>query len=463
VLAGKGEQAKKRPKGKKAKKRKQSSSSSSEEEEKKEKRQRKKKKKVSISETSSDSDSSKGSGSSSSAGSSEQHSSSSTSSSSSSDSESSGGDSRRKKKKRKDRKKKDKCTIDMDLLEELWPAEDRPAKLRSKKGVAKYKKMSKLLQLKEQFVIERQKKGIGSVLFGKDRKPKSKKFKAMKDDGEKKLHPARFIGLPRVDPGQYWSQVPMETSEIYRHLPLQHLGVEGVQESTIVKMHNRRVPVEMEGLWKDCKDLKQVQLAMFNYIAVLRSLHPGDYSGLVMQRVLIEAGWGEHFGTNDKQRVGLARRFFDDVVRENSGRAVRQEPPLDYEQVKARWMKAVAAVFPQFSLLQLGQQLAVAGANQKPDNGGNSGGAQRGQRGQGGGQRGSVPAGGVLRTPARYNGLPVCFAYNSKEGCKRPPQGAMACKDGGSVFAHVCNYMMKGVGGQPDKHCLAHHPRFGNH
>jgi hypothetical protein len=426
---------------------------------------------VASSDTSNDSDSSKGSGSSGSDSSSDQRSSSSSSSSSDSESDSSDESNRKKKKKRKNHKKKSKCSIDMDLLEELWPAEDRPAKLRSKRAVAKYKKMSKLMQLKEQFVIERQKKGIGSVLFGKDRKPKSKKFKAMKDDGEKKLHPARFVGMPRVEPGQYWDQVPVETSEIYRHLPLQHLGVEGVVESTIVKMHNRRVPVELDGLWKDCKDLKQVQLAIFNYVAVLRSLHPGDYSGLVIQRVLIEAGWGENFGTNDKQRVGLAKRFFEDVVRENSGRAVRQEPPLDYEQVKARWLKAVAAVFPQFSMLQLGQQLAAVGAGQKLDGGGGGGGgggsggggAQRGQRGQGGGQRGSIPAGGGLRTPARYNGLPVCFAYNTKDGCKRPPQGAMACKDGGSVFAHVCNFMMKGVGGQQDKHCLAHHPRFGNH
>jgi hypothetical protein len=290
------------------------------------------------------------------------------------------------------------------------------------------------------------------------------KFKAMKDDGEKSLHPARFVGMPRAEPSVYWKQIPVDVSEIYRHLPLQHLGVEGVQEATIVKMHNRRVPVELEGFWKDCRDTKHVQMAVFNYVAVLRSLHPGDYGGLAVQRVLIEAGWAEQLGTSEKQRVALMKRFFDEVARENSGRAVRQETPLDYEQVKSRWLKSVAAFFPQFSLMQIGQQLsqplAVSGRVARQDN---SGGGQKGQRGPGGGQRGPTPAGGVARTPARYNGLAVCFGYNSREGCKRPAQGSMACKDGNSVYAHVCNYTIKGSGGQPDRNCPATHPRFGNH
>jgi hypothetical protein len=64
-------------------------------------------------------------------------------------------------------------------------------------------------------------------------------------------------------------------------------------EATIVKMHNRRVPVEVEGLLRECKDCKQVQLAVFNFVAVLRSLHPADYGGLVILRVLMEAAWGE--------------------------------------------------------------------------------------------------------------------------------------------------------------------------
>jgi hypothetical protein len=235
--------------------------------------------------------------------------------------------------------------------------------------------------------------------------------------------------------------------------------VEGVQEQAIVRMHNRRVPVDLDGIMKDCKDVKHMQLAVFNYVAVLRSLHPIDYGGLVMQRVLIEAAWGENMGS-EKQRMTVMKKFFEEVVKENSGRAVRGEAPLDYEQAKVRWTKVVTAVFPQLSSFPYGQQLHVASNRQ--DGASGSGGAGKGQKpvlragGTGTGM-------GATRTPARFKGLAVCFHYNSKDGCKRPPQGNLACKDGSNVFAHVCNFFIKGSGGQPDKHCLGNHSRFGNH
>jgi hypothetical protein len=464
----------------KSRKRKKKDSQSSEEEEEKDKKKgrnkkrKSSKKKESSSSSSGDEESVSSSNSGNSSGSDLESSSSNSDSSGSSSCSSSSNTGRGKNKnsmkgsKAKGRKKKEKGKLDLDLLEELWPVEDRPATLRSNKAVMKYKKMSRLLRMRDLFMKEQERKGVGVALFGRDKKPRRKKFKAMKDDGEKSLHPARFVGMPRVEPGQYWKQVPVDTCEIYRHLPLQHLGVEGVQESTIVKLHNRRVPVDMDGFWKDCKDAKQVQMAVFNYVAVLRSLHPGDYSGLAVMRVLIEAGWAEGLGNSEKQKVLLMKRFFDDVAKENSGRAVRQETPLDYEQVKSRWVKAVAAFFPQFSLMQLGQQqMPVGSMFQKPagggGGGGGSGGGAKGQRGQNSGQRGPTPAGGAVRTPARYNGLAVCFGFNSKDGCKRPPQGNMACKDGNSVYAHVCNFTFRGSNGQPDRHCLAVHPRFGNH
>jgi hypothetical protein len=229
---------------------------------------------------------------------------------------------------------------------------------------------------------------------------------------------------------------------------------------TVVKMHNRRVPVEMDGMLKDCRDSKQVQLAVFNYVAVLRSLHPIDYSGLVILRVLMEAAWAENLG-NEKQKVAVMKKFFEEVVRENSGRAVRKEVPLDYEQARAKWLRVVASCCPQvggLQYVQLAQPAATAGrsdqtaAAAKPDQ-------TKGQKGIGRGGGGI----GSLRAPARYNGLPVCFYYNNKDGCKRQPQGGMACKEGNNVYAHVCNYLFRANGNQPERHCLAAHSRVGNH
>ncbi len=66
--------------------------------------------------------------------------------------------------------------------------------------------------------------------------------------------------------------------------------------------------------------------------------------------------------------------------------------------------------------------------------------------------------------PPRFNGLAVCFAYNQAAGCARQKQGPQACVDaGGTVYAHVCNWFVKGIGGQQGNYCMATHSKVGNH
>ena len=55
---------------------------------------------------------------------------------------------------------------------------------------------------------------------------------------------------------------------------------------------------------------------------------------------------GAAAGNNEKARVALVRKFFDEKVRDNSGRAVRQEPPLAYEEAKAKWARVLENVLP---------------------------------------------------------------------------------------------------------------------
>ena len=411
------------------------------------------------------------------------------SSSSSESSETSSGDSTMsssssgvhgEKRGRERRNRKDKM-VDLDLLEELWPAEDRPAKLQRKREL-KGLSMSKLLKLKEQFEKESEKKGMGAAVYGRDKKPKAKRFKGQKDDGETILHPARFESMPWVEPAKYWQAIPTSRVEIFRHLPLEHLGVEGVPETTIVKLHNRKVPVELAMMLKDITEIRHVQIAVYNYVALLRSLHPADHGALVILNVLTHAGWAESIGDSDKQRIQIMRKFFDDTVRENSGRAVRREPPLDPEQGRARWLKAVAVVILHLSLMGVSQQMAAMGSgagkqqsqkggkNGKGGGGGNSGGGgggghQGGRPGQSGHKGGAPGGSGPVRTPARFNGMPVCFGFNNVSGCSRLAAGSTAknCVDGTTSFAHVCNYFIKGSGPQGGNHCLAGHPKHGNH
>ena len=123
---------------------------------------------------------------------------------------------------KKSRKGKRRC-VDWELLEDLWPIEDRPRRLKEKRAV-KGMSLGQLMRIKEQYEKENEKKGLGSAVYGRDKKPKAKKFKAQKDDGEKKLHPARFESLPRVAPAKFWKHVPTGRSEVYRHLPCSTWG-----------------------------------------------------------------------------------------------------------------------------------------------------------------------------------------------------------------------------------------------
>ena len=143
--------------------------------------------------------------------------------------------------------------------------------------------------------------------------------------------------------------------ELFRHFPLAHLGMEGqVSKTTVLRMHNRRVSVSLGMLYKanaarDSRAESQVlveptevcylQEAVLNYPVILNALWPLDYAGFVIMRVLVEAKWGEVVGENKKERVALVKKFFDDTVKDNSGRAVRDEPPLDYEEVKTKWVR----------------------------------------------------------------------------------------------------------------------------
>ena len=133
---------------------------------------------------------------------------------------------------------------------------------------------------------------------------------------------------------------------------------------------------------------------------------------------------------------------------------------------------------PNLSYLGMGQQLAAmsaGGGKAKAGKQGKQSGGGGGPMGQGGfkqnqpahqkqnqGAAGGGGGGGgglTLRTPARHNGMPVCFGYNNGN-CTRLAPGTQAkqCVDGSMTFAHVCNFYVKGVG-----HCLADHPKAKNH
>jgi hypothetical protein len=79
-----------------------------------------------------------------------------------------------------------------------------------------------------------------SASFSRDKKPRSKKFKADKDNGFKKLHPARFERYPLGDIKSWYKKVPRIRSHQFKSLPLQFSGSHNkVTLKTIQAMHDR--------------------------------------------------------------------------------------------------------------------------------------------------------------------------------------------------------------------------------
>jgi len=202
-------------------------------------------------------------------------------------------------------------------------------------------------------------------------------------------------------------------------------------------------------------EVRHLQEAVTNYLTVSQVLWPFDYGPLVILRILVENRWGEAAGADMRERVSLVSRFFNEVVSDNSGKAVRGEPPLEYEKARAKWARLVEMSFPQ---LGFAHPAGTAGAAATPSASSRGRGTGRG----GGSSRGAAGGrtGGGSAPAATHNGRLVCFNFNSAGGCKRQQAARDACKDAaGKQYAHYCNFLDKAR----NQYCLAMHPRCANH
>jgi hypothetical protein len=188
-------------------------------------------------------------------------------------------------------------------------------------------------------------------------------------------------------------------------------------------------------------EVRHLQEAVVNYMTACHVLWPFDYGPFVILRVLVENRWGEAAGGDMRDRASLVCRFFNEIVSDNSGRAVRGEPPLDYEKVRGKWCRLVETAFPQ-----LGYLAAATGGQA----------SRQQEKGTSKNKTAAADGGGKNGPRAMHNGRAVCFAFNLREGCKRQRGAVDACKDAtGRLYAHYCNYFDKKKGA----HCLAVHPR----
>ena len=201
--------------------------------------------------------------------------------------------------------------------------------------------------------------------FSKDSLPSSTVFKEARDNGARKLHEARFLRMPLIDHKKWWHMVPLTRTHMYRNIPLKFMGCQGqVAEKTVENAHDRSIAAQlkhyfsanisintkplkkierseedglstvMDFLWEEPSTLTHVQDAIINYQTVLHMLWPTDPSAIILLKVLTKFKW-INAGESLKEKVNTCTAFFNSVMRENAGRAVRGETVMSFEEQEA--------------------------------------------------------------------------------------------------------------------------------
>ena len=358
-----------------------------------------------------------------------------------------------------------------ELLLPIWDIEDRPEAMQHMETVNAMS-LDNVFAYKQHYEQQSKKEGKGDSTFGKDKKLPGRKYEEEEDNCLDKLHAVRFERGPMAEEDSYWARVPLKRKDTYRHLPLEQDGADGqVNENVITRAHDRSLPLRLRMFarsnfakkgfssgtetkepasdWEAPKAVLCVQEALRNFSDVYRKLWPLDNTPGRLERVLIHYDYGSKLGGDLKDRCKLIEEFCDRVLRENSGRAVREKLPLTFRQAKERWKDCV-----EESGLADRQGQDKKSDWQREDQKGRGG---QGNRGKGGWTDGKFAGGGGA--VAMFQGNLVCYHYNNRvTPCTRKKSGD-GCENGrGGVFAHVCNFQLKG-----GKFCLGKHKRHEKH
>ena len=317
--------------------------------------------------------------------------------------------------------------------------------------------------------------GTTKSSFTKDTLPSTTLFKEEKDNGVKKLHSARFqLRLPLTDPKKWWHKVPLRRDHKYRAIPLKFMGCQGqVSEKTIENAHDRSVAHQLKHfcrenisvnakplkkmerkdedgvctvydyMWEEPTTMSHIQDAIINYQAVLHQLWPTDPTGIIIAKLLTKYKW-INSAEGLKEKVAACTAFFNAVMRENAGRAVRGETIMNFEDQELL-LKDVLISHGIPSSVPLGkiprQDLTKPFKKPTPEARHAPAGARRSSNSK--------------FQVARVGNLGCCYGFNDSV-CKNPTKTEAGCKDAlGREFAHNCNKFLTAT----QTHCLAKHSR----
>ena len=362
-----------------------------------------------------------------------------------------------------------------DILKDVRPGEARL--MRNQKTKINQMSMSEVLDLvKLKRAADQANIGEASSRFSKDKPPKPRKFKEETDDSVRHLHKARFLRAPLSDLKKWWRMMPAARSHIYKTIPLKFSGSQSkISDKTIGFLHDRAKALtiknfhsqnvcvaakpmkkierkDAEGLvtlfdysWEEPSSLAEFTEALINYISAMQQLWPLDPTGIIMLRLINTYKWVS-VAYELKEKVSVLAAYFNGVLQENAGRAIRGEVILDYKEHEdilklALTSHNLPSSVPTGRIPKLNQDRNVKRTvhTSNPSSSGYNSSFRKDRQNQ--------------RPKATFNGLGVCYAFNNGS-CKSQSTPA-GCKNAGREFAHVCNVYVD----QKSSFCLAKHPR----
>ena len=358
----------------------------------------------------------------------------------------------------------------------MWPEAQRPAPLRVKKTVNAYKLEDILALFRLSKEAKKAEKDEEDDLSVKEGSQPTVEFRRQKDDRRKRLHPASFMRLPIRKYKHWYKNVPVKRKPFIKSMDLEFTGTRNaVTDVTLKRMHDRtkalqlkhffsgnlnvtskktevrqvteagKIETSYDYAWSDPSTVHQIQEALVNYACCLHPLFPTDPTGLILFRVLITFKWLVHVDEQKRSKIILA--FVQEVLRQNSSRAVNKEEPLSFEEQRRiiKMLLTTSGYRPEIPLIEARGPAPPAQRQREaaPDR-------QKGKR------AGSDKRTALFKTKDGAT-IGVCYGFNDSGNrpCTNAPYGEGCRRPDGTVFAHVCN-MFSAAKGQ---HCLGKHPR----
>lgn len=221
--------------------------------------------------------------------------------------------------------------------------------------------MQEIYQLHSMY-MQNEKATAKETTAKQDQIPSKISFKAGRDDGMKRLHPARWLRLPFSNPETYYDQIPIKHNRKYRNISLEFSGgANKISDKVILNMHDRRHNLELKHFltenmnitgkpikevrrqekdgvvsfqdysWEDPQSMRQVIEAIENYRTLLTLLWPMDQTGNIIGRLLMK--YRNIQASNDpRTKVAVVTAYFDKAQRMNARRAANKSVVMNFEE-----------------------------------------------------------------------------------------------------------------------------------